>query len=55
MKSTKTRSMGVSRVTLGGLEPMKLGWEKKGKAVCGTSSPTPGQDYFKNALQEVVI
>lgn len=52
MKLMKTRSMGVSSVTLGGLEEMKSGVSKKGRAVCAMSSPTPGQDW-KNELLRV--
>lgn len=44
MKSTKTRSMGVSSVTFGAFEAMKSGELKKGRGEWRMSSPTPGQD-----------
>lgn len=48
MKSTNTKSIGVSDVTPdGGSEARKSGGLKKGRAAWRVSSPTPGQDYRK--------
>lgn len=44
MKSTNTRSMGVSSVVFaGGSEEMKSGVSKKGSGAWRVSSPIPGQ------------
>ena len=51
MKSTKTRSIGASSATSGGIEPMKSGMGLNGSGAWRISSPTPGHDYDRFKLE----